>query len=175
MIQFDPKNQGKVDRNGTFKPIRIGRSWEDQGFRQKNPYCQYPANTPNKLKKNYDGYAWIRIPVNIPESWRGKEIHLIGGPIDDADRTWFNGTSIGETPLDKFPDSYRRQRNYTIPQEAIRFSRENEILIQVYDRWGDGGITGPLNIVCGKQSIGNEWSPYVRKLNFYDVDAFHNW
>ena len=175
MIQFDLKNRGKVDPNGTFKPIKIGRCWEDQGFRQKNPYYQYPANATKKLKKSYDGYAWIRISATIPESWKGKEIHLIGGPIDDADRTWFNGILVGETQLDKFPNAYSMQRNYPIPQNAIRFGEKNEILIQVYDRWGDGGVTGPLNIVCGKQSIGNEWSPYVQKLNFYDVDAFHNW
>ena len=106
---------------------------------------------------------------------RVEQANLIGGPIDDADRTWFNGTLIGETQLDKFPDAYSRKRSYPIPAEAIRFGEENEILIQVYDRWGDGGVTGPLNIVCGKQDIRNEWSPYVQDLNLYDGDAFHNW
>ena len=175
MIQFDPKNKGKVDPEGEFKPIKIGRSWEKQGFRQKNPYYKYPPKAPNKLKKSYDGYAWIKITATIPEAWRGKELHLIGGPIDDADRTWFNGTLIGETQLDKVPDAYSRKRSYKIPAEAIRFGEKNEILIQVYDRWGDGGVTGPLNIVCGKQDIRNEWSPYVHDLNLYDVDALHNW
>ena len=49
------------------------------------------------------------------------------------------------------------------------------LTIRVYDRWGAGGVTGPLKIVAEDPQVRDSWSPYVDKLNFYDVDAYHNW
>lgn len=174
-LKLDPANSGiPADASG-FRPYKLGTSWEKQGFRDVNPHYSYPAKTPSSLKVPYDGYAWIRAEVTVPESWRGRKIHLTGGPIDDADRTWFNGRLIGEMQLDKFPDAYALQRNYPIPESAIRFGEKNELLIQVFDRWGEGGVTGPLFLSLEPEHVRDESSPYIEKLNFYDVDAFHNW
>ena len=98
-----------------------------------------------------------------------------GGPVDDADETWFNGVKIGETTLAKHPDSYSRIRNYPIPSSAIRFGEENILMIRVFDRWGFGGVTGPPRLLAEEPQSGPTVSPYVEKLNLYDVDAFHNW
>ena len=127
------------------------------------------------MKKPYDGYAWIRVPVRIPADWKSYSIRLSGGPVDDADETWFNGVKIGETTLAKHPDSYSRIRNYPIPSSAIRFGEENILMIRVFDRWGFGGVTGPLRLLAEEPQSGPTVSPYVEKLDLYDVDAFHNW
>lgn len=174
-LKLDPENRGKPAEVSGFRPYKLGTSWEKQGFRDANPHYKYPANTHANLKKPYDGYAWIRAEVTVPESWRGKKIHLTGGPIDDADCTWFNGKLIGETRLDKVPNAYALKRDYPIPVDAVRFGEKNEILIQVFDRWGEGGVTGPLSLAVIPDVVHNESSPYIEKLNFYDVDAFHNW
>ena len=174
-LKLDPANSGTPADASGFRPYKLGTSWEKQGFRDVNPHYSYPAKTPSSLKVPYDGYAWIRAEVTVPESWRGRKIHLTGGPIDDADRTWFNGRLIGEMQLDKFPDAYALQRNYPIPESAIRFGEKNELLIQVFDRWGEGGVTGPLFLSLEPEHVRDESSPYIEKLNFYDVDAFHNW
>ena len=175
LLKLDPANSGKPADASGFRPYKLGTSWEKQGFRDVNPHYSYPAKTPSSLKVPYDGYAWIRAEITVPESWRGRKIHLTGGPIDDADRTWFNGRLIGEMQLDKFPDAYALQRNYPIPESAIRFGEKNELLIQVFDRWGEGGVTGPLFLSLEPEHVRDESSPYIEKLNFYDVDAFHNW
>ena len=174
-LKLDPSNGGKPADTSGFRPYKLGTSWEKQGFRDANPHHKYPAKTPANLKVPYDGYAWVRAEVTVPESWRGRKIRLIGGPVDDADRTWFNGRLIGETRLDKVPNAYALKRNYPVPEEAIRFGEKNELLIQVFDRWGEGGVTGPLLLTLEPESVRNESSPYTEKLNFYDVDAFHNW
>lgn len=174
-IQFDPQNLGRVDEKAGFKPLKLGVSWEKQGYTQINKHYVYPKNAPDKLKNMYDGHAWIRVRVKVPGAWRGQAVRLIGGPIDDADKTWFNGHLIGEMPLDKFPNAYATPRNYRIPESAIRFDADNELLIQVFDRWGEGGVCGPLFLVIEDERTENSWSPYIEKLNFYDVDAFHNW
>jgi len=175
MLKLDLKNDGKVTDTEGFKPIKLGISWEAQGYTQENPNYQYPANTPEKLKKPYDGYAWIRVTVKIPESWKGLTVRLKGGPVDDSDWTYFNGVEIGETTLEKFSDAYARKRDYVIPSKLVRYGQENTLMIRVFDRWGEGGVTGPLKIVAENPDTQNEWSPYVDNMNFYDVDAFHNW
>ena len=175
LLSLDPKNRGKVPGPNDFRPIRLGDAWEMQGVTQNNPYHVYPKETPLKMRKMYDGYAWIRIPVTIPESWKEYSVRLYGGPVDDADWTSFNGVRIGETTFEKFSDPYARKRSYPIPSRLIRYGKENAILIRVYDRWGLGGVTGPLFLIAEDPQGRDPWSPYVDKLNFYDVDAFHNW
>ena len=174
-LKLDPRGDGKVSDAQGFKPYRIGIPWEKQGFTQPNPHYKYPANAPADMKKPYDGYAWIRVPVRIPADWKSYSIRLSGGPVDDADETWFNGVKIGETTLAKHPDSYARIRNYPIPSKAIRFGEENILMIRVFDRWGFGGVTGPLRLLAEEPQAGPTVSPYVEKLDLYDVDAFHNW
>jgi len=175
MLKLDGRNSGKVSDTVGFKPYKLGVCWEKQGFTQNNPYYRYPSGTPANMKKMYDGYAWIRVKVTIPEAWKRFTLRLAGGPVDDADWTYFNGVKIGETTLDKVPNAHAVKRNYRIPPELIRFGGENMLTIRVYDRWGAGGVTGPLKIVAEDPQVRDSWSPYVDKLNFYDVDAYHNW
>ncbi len=174
-IRFDLKNDGTVSDTAGFRPVKLGLSWESQGFQQTNPHYQYPAKAPAKLKRPYDGYAWYRCTVKIPASWKGHRIRLAGGPIDDCDWTYWNGTKIGETTFDNNPEPYKAMRNYPIPENRIKFGADNTLMIRVFDRWGEGGVTGPLKVIAEDANASDSWSPYVEKLNFYDGDAFHNW
>lgn len=99
-LKLEFRNEGKPGQTGGFKPVLLGKSWEEQGFTQKNPFYTLPKETPKQYRNNpYDGYAWYRMEVFIPESWKGATLTLDGGPIDDFDWTWFNGKAIGETTL----------------------------------------------------------------------------
>ncbi len=175
MIRFDLKNNGKVSDTAGYIPVKLGIPWEDQGHQQKNPYYKYPANTPSNQIRPYDGYAWYRCTVDIPESWRGHTLRFTGGPIDDSDWTYWNGTKIGETLVERNPKSYMTDRNYIIPSKLVKFGEKNTIAIRVYDRWGFGGVTGPLKIIAEDSKASDSWSPYIKDLDFYDVDAFRNW
>ena len=174
-IRFDPQNNGKPSDTQGFTPIRFGLAWESQGHQQQNPHYQYPANAPANLKKMYDGYAWMRATVTVPESWKGHTLRLIGGPIDDCDWTYWNGVKIGETTFDNTPEPYKAKRNYRIPENLVKFGAENTLMIRVFDRWGDGGVTGPLRVIAEDAKASDSWSPYIDNLDFYDVDAYHNW
>jgi len=57
----------------------------------------------------------------------------------------------------------------------LKPGERNFIAIRVFDRWGEGGIMGPVEIVGEGASAKDSWSPYIDDLDFYDVDAFHNW
>ena len=174
-LRFDPKNEGKVSDTAGFVPIKLGLSWEAQGHQQQNPHYTYPADTPKNLKRPYDGYAWYRCTVKIPASWKGCTLRLSGGPIDDCDWTYWNGTKIGETTFHSNPQCYQTKRDYQIPEMLVKFGAENTLVIRVFDRWGEGGVTGPLTVIAEEANATDSWSPYIDKLDFYDVDAFHNW
>ena len=57
----------------------------------------------------------------------------------------------------------------------MKFGTDNTLVIRVFDRWGGGGVTGPLKVIAEDAAASDSWSPYIDKLDFYDVDAFHNW
>ena len=111
--------------------IRVPSHWEDQGFH------------------GYDGYAWYRIRVVIPESYEGKEVVLNMGYIDDVDEVYINGTKIGQTG--SFPPhyytAYNAKRQYRLSSDVIRLGEENLIAVRVYDAGVGGGlISGDFSI-----------------------------
>lgn len=174
-LKLDFRNKGKPGQTGGFKPVLLGKSWEEQGFTQKNPFYTLPKETPKQYRNNlYDGYAWYRMEVFIPESWKGATLTLDGGPIDDFDWTWFNGKAIGETTLRNSKAPWSAIRHYPIPQEIVKFGEKNVIEIRVFDRWSGGGIVGPLKLTAKKATAPSR-SPYIDNLDFYDGDAFHQW
>lgn len=174
-LKLDPENKGTPADTDGFVPVKLGIPWEDQGFTQKNPHYS-PVNPPKRMvPRPYDGYAWYRCTVKIPASWKSHAMRLVGGPVDDCDWTYFNGRLIGKTTLETNPDSYAALRNYEIPADAVKFGEENTLMIRVFDRWGSGGVVGPLQVVAEDADSADAWSPYIDGLDFYDVDAFHNW
>lgn len=109
--------------------ISTADSWENQGYR------------------NYDGYAWYRMTIDIPEDIQKAVAHYGGLLIrydnaDDSDALYFNGQIVGSTggfPPD-YNSRYGEKRSYTVPLEYIRTDAPNTIAIQVYDGGGDGGL-----------------------------------
>lgn len=108
-----------------------------------------------QLAKSYtkdSSYAWYRIKVTIPSSLKtkdGRGLKLMLGKIDDADQTWFNGQLIGKTG--SFPPAYEtqweKQRLYIIPENEVRWDKENIIAVRIYNLIGGMGMwEGPYRI-----------------------------
>jgi len=126
-----------LDDSG-WRTIRPDTSWEKQGF------------------ADYDGYAWYRLHVRLPQSLRNspdfkryQSLTVTLGRIDDVDQTWFNGKVIGTTGT--FPDPYRpaylTTRVYRIPVDLIRWGADNVLAVRVYDGKGLGGmVEGPCRL-----------------------------
>ena len=133
-----------IDFNSsTWKIIRSGRPWEDQGY------------------ANYDGFGWYRKMVVIPSvlkkdalKYNGLSLQL--GTIDDADQVYFNGKLIGasgELPP-HYLSGYYSVRNYTISPEKILWDKENVIAVRVYDGGGTGGLLSEVSLkVNGLESL----------------------
>ena len=124
-----------------WEPIEVGKPWEQAG---------YPG---------YDGDAWYRLKLVIPEAWRmdprvresGKDaaLVLVLGYVDDVDVTYFNGHQIGATGMmpPDYREAYDRLRKYLIPLDQVRWGQANVIAVRVYDGQRDGGIySGPIRL-----------------------------
>ena len=121
-----------------WESIKVPSPWEDQGF------------------NGYNGYAFYRKKVVIPDELRDRMLYLFLGYIDDVDEVYFNGHKIGSTG--SFPpqyiSAYNAERKYYIPEEIINFNGTNLIAVKVYDSYMVGGIvSGKVGIFGGKMVI----------------------
>lgn len=160
---IDPQSKGEAlgwqkpefdDSN--WRKIKIGAYWETQGITMKNPHYNPRFATP------YDGDAFYRIHFTLPPEWKGRRLYVVAGPIDDLDRTWFNGVMIGET-TESVPKYWEVVRRYPVPASAIRWDGENVVAIRVRDLRYNGGIPGGFRITDG--------SPEKAKTLFYPVPS----
>jgi len=110
--------------------------WHEAGF-DDTPWkaMRLPGLWESTEMGNYDGFAWFRRTVNIPEGWAGKEATLSLGPIDDNDWTYANGVQVGHTA------NYIAKRNYKIPANQVK-AGALKIAVRVQDTGGAGGIWG---------------------------------
>ena len=65
-----------------------------------------------KTLGEFDGVVWFRKQVTLSKDMAGKDLILSLGPIDDMDRTYFNGKLIGSTEESGF---WQVDRNYEVP------------------------------------------------------------
>lgn len=134
-----------VNLNGKWK-FNIGddMKWADPKFDDKD-WDQ--INVPSPWEKEgyvgYDGIAWYRKKVVIPQFDNSKTLLLYIRNVDDCDEVYFNGQRIGATGV--FPPNYQTaydwDRKYVIPAKLIKEDGENLIAVRVYDEKMDGGMT----------------------------------
>ncbi len=103
-----------------------------------------------KTLGNYDGYAWYRCEVLVPEAWKGLELQLSVEKIDNAHEAYFNGRRIGGTG--SFPPQYEsglaaKPRYYPVSVGSVKAGEKNVIAIRVYDAEGKGGFKGKAPVL----------------------------
>ncbi len=114
--------------------MRTASSWEMAG---------YP---------DYDGYAWYRFHVVMPESlkinsvWKDS-LRIFLGKVDDVCAVYFNAVKIGQSgsfPEDKggYNTTWNKTLEYHIATNSpfIKWNGENIISVRVYDGGGGGGM-----------------------------------
>ncbi|MCP4643058.1 MAG: hypothetical protein GY851_21610 [bacterium] len=124
----------KFDDTG-WDRVALPEAWESHSDYQKDP-----------------AYGWYRKSFYLPKSWKGRDLVLPLGQIDDADVTYFNGKEIGRSGA--FPPAFKTaftvQRSYRVPASLVRFGGENVIAIRAYDHQGGGGLhageLGPVQV-----------------------------
>ncbi len=129
--------------NNEWHAMNVPGFWEDAGYR------------------NYDGHAWYGTQVEISPDLVQKRLLLVLGGIDDCDKTYFNGTLIGQTGFMEYAEiarntgsEYSAYRAYYIPSGIIHPGSLNTIMVHVYDQGGGGGIyEGPVGIITEEEFV----------------------
>lgn len=119
---------GMGDRNWTT--IRTAStSWSNQGLRY------------------YKGGCWYRTQVAVPAAYRGRELRLWLGGVDDQAKAWINGTELPLLSAGAAPIGRPWEFDAT---ETLKVDAVNIIVVKVsnrnVDELGTGGLTGPAMI-----------------------------
>jgi sialate O-acetylesterase len=99
---------------------------------------QLPRYWESTEMGNFDGAVWFRKSITIPAGWRGTNLVLELGPIDDMDVTFVNGARVGGYDTEGF---WSTKRVYSVPGTLVD-SAVMQIAIRVLDNQGGGGIYG---------------------------------
>ena len=86
----------------------------------------------------FDGAVWFRKTFEVPQEMAGKDLSLSLGPIDDMDRTFFNGKMVGSTEESGL---WQKDRHYLVPASLVK-AGSNLIAVRVLDTQGGGGLFG---------------------------------
>lgn len=91
----------------------------------------------------HNGVVWFRRSLTIPPAWRGQDLTLSLGVIDDFDHTYVNDVEVGAHPKGT-PEAYQIARRYTVPA-LLTHSGRVTVAVRVFDHFGEGGFHGPTS------------------------------
>ena len=153
-----------VNRN-EWRKITVPGAWE------KTPFLENfgPPNPPPAAPE-YDGIAFYRFEVMIPEYLRGRKCILNLGVVDDFDTTFFNGRKIGGMNAAFGPQTYTTNRVYRVPEQLIRYGQTNTITVRVEDNAGAGGIVhGKLRLEFTSGQNKTAKSAYLPGQSIFEI------
>lgn len=128
-----------------------------------------PGPWENNGLPEFDGIAWYRKRIEIPEDWEGQDLILSLGAVDDNEETWFNGVKVGAT------EGAGTARRYHIPGSQVK-SGEAILTVRVLDTGGLGGFMGdksdlyiaPAGKETLQENLNGEWL-FRTAVNLNDV------
>ncbi|QRX62623.1 9-O-acetylesterase [Dysgonomonadaceae bacterium zrk40] len=128
-----------------------------------------PGPWENNGLPEFDGIAWYRKRIEIPEDWEGQDLILSLGAVDDNEETWFNGEKIGAT------EGAGTARRYHIPGAQVKRG-EAILTVRVLDTGGLGGFMGdesdlyiaPAGKETLRENLNGEWL-FRTAVNLNDV------
>jgi hypothetical protein len=140
-------NQPGFDDSG-WDAIRVGDSWENQGY-------------------NYDGPAWYRQKVFIPEEWKGRPLKLQLGKPDDCGTVFWNGEEAATV------EKHGPKFEMMVSPDKVKYGELNSIAVLIYDWYYSGGIIdSPMQIGPEIERLFVRWSDTGRcgEVDFESFD-----
>ena len=134
----------------TWTPIKIGQGWEEAGF-------------------DYDGIAWYRVRLSLPEVPEGKRLLLHFGAVDEEAWVWINGEFAGEHAQGE--GGWQDPFDIDITAQA-KPDVTNLVAVRVHDRMLQGGIWRPVSLALadpvdpGELAVPATWPDWVRTEGF---------
>lgn len=106
--------------------LNAGIRWEDQGY------------------SDLDGNAWYRKTVVIPNDWKGKDIWIKFGAVNDAYDLFINGEQVSSFGAANI--TFADKPSFTKVTEKINCGESNLITVKVTD-WGNSGGLWRLPVI----------------------------
>lgn len=139
-LKEDPKDEGRAanwqapDFNDTgWRPAATPGPWENMGL------------------PDYDGYAWYRKWVDIPDTFTGKPAYLTFGGVDDEYDLYVNGELVRHWGA--AGESVYNQRTTTDITKYVKAPGRNLIALRVFDWSNPGGILQPVTLVSDPKAL----------------------
>ena len=133
--------------DSTWKDIRIGEFWEEQGY------------------ENYDGTAWYRLNVVLPKELAGQTVQLCFGAADETAKVYIDGELAGEHDIGGVGWDKRFFIDIT---RHVKPGRKQLIAVRVIDSVMAGGIWRPIKVVVPKEILYAVGDALLRR-NFADT------
>lgn len=126
---FDPGNKG------------FDMGWADPAFDDSAWKSMAVPGSWIMQKISGNGALWVRQEINIPASWRKKDLILNLGGIDKHDTTYFNGVKVGGMGKEGETTFWDTPRHYRIPAELVKEGK-NVVAVRAYSFMHDGALGG---------------------------------
>ena len=132
-----------------------------QQRREASPPAWVPFTVPGLWEKQaafekYDGFAWFRCEVKVPEAWAGRGAFLFVENVDNSCESFVNGTKVGVSGglPPKYGNGVENIHRYVIPDKTLKPGELNTIAIRVFDEGGSGGFKGGApQLIAGNEAI----------------------
>src|SRR6056297_1936574 len=123
------------DNRDWARPEQSDSNWES---------ITVPAYWENEGFPGYDGFAWYRKRIFIPQRLQGRNLLVYIGRVDDVNECYVNGRFVGRTGeySPKYVTAWDRRSAYSLPPNSVRFGAQNVIAVRVEDFGTSGGIYG---------------------------------
>ncbi len=107
--------------------LKVGRSWEAQGFGA------------------LDGWATYRLDVIIPRDWEGEPLFANFEGVDDAYEVFFDDVSVGKGgDIENKKTAFDEKQSVKLTDRVT--SASHRIEVRVFDWYGAGGIHRPVTL-----------------------------
>ena len=104
------------------------------------PRIEYWEQWGDPRFADFNGMMWMRNRFNLTAAEAAKGATISLSVIDEIDETFLNGSAVGGRY------TWEEPRQYRIPAGLLR-PGENEVLVNVFDGSGAGGMSGPAENV----------------------------
>jgi len=140
--------------------VEDSASWRKPDFDDsKWAKVQLPQRFDYDLLPRFDGVAWFRREISIPENVSKTNLTIHVGRIDDENIVFLNGKKLGEN-----------LQEYLAKTEYLK-SGKNVIAIRIKDYWERGGFLDPvadfkMSSGSWEHSLAGEWKMGIGNLSF---------
>ena len=115
--------------------VRTDAAWENQPYIKDTKF--------KEMLKSYNGIAYYGQNLSIPREWKGKEIYLIFGAVDESAWVYMNGKFAGKH-LFVTDEDWKTPFAISVTDKIDWNSEKQTVIVRVEDKEGLGGIWRPV-------------------------------